>query len=54
MVAQAAKIDQTALQVPEQNRTSTALDPSPAVKKVCLGLPDTSKEVIIGGDLDSK
>jgi hypothetical protein len=52
MVAQAAKIDQTILQVPEHKRTGTALDPSPAVKKVCLGLPDTSKEVIIGADLD--
>jgi hypothetical protein len=40
MVAQAAKIDQTTLEVPEQKRTSTALDPSPAVKKVCLILPD--------------
>jgi hypothetical protein len=48
MVAQAAKIDQTTLQVPEQIRTSTTLDPSPAIKKVCLGLPDASKEVIIG------
>jgi hypothetical protein len=54
MVAQAAKIDQTTLQVPEQKRTSTTLDPSPAVKKVCLGLPDASKEVIIGADLDPK
>jgi hypothetical protein len=54
MVAQAAKIDQSTLQVPEQKRTSTALDPSPAVKKVCLGLPDASKEVIIGADLDPK
>jgi hypothetical protein len=54
MVVQAAKIDQTTLQVPEQKRTSTALDPSPAVKKVCLGLPDASKEVIIGADLDPK
>jgi hypothetical protein len=54
MVAQAAKIDQTTLQVPEQKRTSTALDPSLTVKKVCLGLPDTSKEVIIGADLDPK
>jgi hypothetical protein len=44
MVAHAAKIDQTTLQVPEQKRTSTALDPSPAIKKVCLGLPDASKE----------
>jgi hypothetical protein len=36
MVAQAAKIDQTTLEVPEQKCTSTALDPSPAVKEVCL------------------
>jgi hypothetical protein len=54
MVTQTAKIDQTTLQVPEQKRTSTALDPSPAVKKVCLGLPDASKEVVIGADLDPK
>jgi hypothetical protein len=54
MVAQAAKIDQTTLQVPEQKRTSTALDPSPTIKKVCLGLPDASKEVVIGADLDPK
>jgi hypothetical protein len=54
MVAQAAKIDQTTLEVPEQKRTSTALDPSPAVKKVCLGLPDTSKEVVIGANVDPK
>jgi hypothetical protein len=54
MVAQAAKIDQTILPVPEQKRTSTALDPSPVVKKVCLGLPDASKEVVIEADLDPK
>jgi hypothetical protein len=54
MVAQAAKIEQTTLQVPEQKRTSTALDPSPASKKVCLGLPDASKEVIIRADLNPK
>jgi hypothetical protein len=54
MVTQAAKIDQTTLQVPEQKRTSTALDPSPAVKNVCLGLPNASKEVIIKADLDPK
>jgi hypothetical protein len=54
MVANAAKINQTTLEVPEQKRTSTALDPSPAVKKVCLGLPDTSKEVVIGANLDPK
>jgi hypothetical protein len=54
MVAQAAKIDQTALEVPEQKRTCIALDPSPAVRKVCLGLPDASKEVVIGANLDPK
>jgi hypothetical protein len=54
MVAQAAKIDQTTLQVPEQKRTSTALDPSPAIKMVCLGLPNASKKVIIGADLNPK
>jgi hypothetical protein len=54
MVAQVAKIDQTTLEVPEQKRTSTALDPIPAVKKVCLGLPDASKEVVIGANLDPK
>ena len=54
MVAQAAKIDQTTLEVPEQKRTATALDPSPAVKKVCLGLSDASKEVTIGANLDPK
>jgi hypothetical protein len=30
------------------------LDPSPAVKKVCLVLPDASKEVVIEADLDPK
>jgi ATP-dependent Zn protease len=54
MVAQAAKIDQTTLEVPEQKHTTTTLDPSPAMKKVCLGLPDASKEVTIGADLDPK
>jgi hypothetical protein len=54
MVAQAAKIDQTTLEVPEQKRTSTTLDPSPVVKKVCLGLPDASKEVVIRANLDPK
>jgi hypothetical protein len=54
MVTQAAKIDQTTLEVPEQKRTATTLDPSPAVKKVCLVLSDASKEVTIGADLDPK
>jgi hypothetical protein len=54
MVAKAAKIDQTTLEVLEQKCTNTALDPSPSVKKVCLGLPDASKEVVIGVNLDPK
>jgi hypothetical protein len=54
IVAQAAKIDQTTLQVPKQKCTSTALDPSLDVKKVCLGWPDASREVVIGADLDPK
>jgi hypothetical protein len=54
MVAQAAKIDQTTLEVPEWKRTSTTLDPSPTVKKVCLSLPDASKEVVIGANLNPK
>jgi hypothetical protein len=43
MVTQAAKIEQTTLEVLEQKRTTTTLDPSPAVKKVCVGLPDASQ-----------
>jgi hypothetical protein len=54
MVAQATKIDQSTLEVPEQKCTSTALDPSLAVKKVSLGLPNASKEVVIGANLDPK
>jgi hypothetical protein len=54
MVAQAAKIDQTTLEVPEYKRTTTALEASPALKKVCLDLPDASKEVTIGADLNPK
>jgi hypothetical protein len=54
MVTQAAKIDQTTLEVPERKCTSTALDPSLVVKKVCLGLPDASKEAVIRANLDPK
>jgi hypothetical protein len=54
MVAQAAKIKQTTLEVPWQKHTSATLDPSLAVKKVCLGLPDASKEVVIRANLDHK
>jgi hypothetical protein len=40
--------------VPEQKRTSIDLEPSPTIKKVCLGLPDASKVVVIGANLDPK
>jgi hypothetical protein len=46
MVAHATKINQTTLEVLEQKCTATTLDLSPAMKKVCLGLPDASKELI--------
>jgi uncharacterized protein YdeI (YjbR/CyaY-like superfamily) len=52
MDTQAAKIDQTTLKVPEQK--SAALDPSPAVKKVYLGLPNASKEVVIGASTPNR
>jgi hypothetical protein len=51
---QTAKIDQTTLEVPEQKRTSTTLDPTLAIKKVCLGLPNASKEVDIRANLDPR
>jgi hypothetical protein len=54
MVAQAAKIDQTTVEVLKQKRTSTALHLSPAVKNFHLGLPDASMEVVIGANLDPK
>jgi hypothetical protein len=54
MVAQAANIDKTTLKVPNQKRTSTTLDPSQAVKKVCLGLPDASMELISRANPDPK
>jgi hypothetical protein len=54
MVALSVKIDQTTLEMLEQKHIATTLDPSPSVKKVCLDLPDASKEVTIGADLDPK
>jgi hypothetical protein len=42
------------LEVLEQKHTTTTLNPSPSMKKVCLVLSDASKEVTIGADLDPK
>jgi hypothetical protein len=54
MVAEAKKVDQSDLTVPEQKRTETALDAMPSTKKVCLGLADPAKTVVIADDLREK
>jgi hypothetical protein len=54
MVAEAKKVTPTDLTIPEQKRTETTLNASPATKKVCLGLTDPAKTVIIGDNLREK
>jgi hypothetical protein len=54
MVAKAKKIDPSDLTIPEQKRTETALDTTPAMKKVCLDLVYPAKTVVIGDDLGEK
>jgi hypothetical protein len=54
MVAEAKKVTLTDLTIPEQKRTKTALDAAPATKKVCLGLADSTKTVIISDNLREK
>jgi hypothetical protein len=54
MVAEAKKVDPSDLTIPEQKRTETALDAMPVTKKVCLGLADPTKMVVIGDDLGEK
>jgi hypothetical protein len=54
MVAEAKKVDLSDLTVPEQKRTETALNAMPSTKKVCLGLADPAKTVVIGDDLREK
>ena len=54
MVAQASTVDVSMLEVPEQKHTETALDPSLAIKRVCLNLSDRTREVSIGADLTKK
>jgi hypothetical protein len=54
MVAKAKKVDPTDLTIPEQKRTETSLDAAPSTKKVCLGLADPAKTVVIGNDLGEK
>jgi hypothetical protein len=54
MVAETKKVDPSDLTVPEQKRTETALYAMPSMKKVCLGLADPAKTVVIGDDLGEK
>jgi hypothetical protein len=54
MVAEAKKVYQSDLTVPEQKRTETTLDAMPSTKKVCLGLADPAKTVVISDDLGEK
>jgi hypothetical protein len=54
MIAEAAKVAPSDLTVPDQKRTETALDATPATKKVYLGLADPEKTVVIGDNLGEK
>jgi hypothetical protein len=54
MVAEAKKVNPSDLTIPEQKCTETALDTTPATKKVCLGLADPAKTVVIGDNLGEK
>jgi hypothetical protein len=54
MVAEAKMVATTDLTILEQKRTETALNASPATKKVCLGLVDPAKTVVISDNLGEK
>jgi hypothetical protein len=54
MVAEAKKVDQSDLTIQEQKRTESTLDATPSTKKICLGLADPAKTVVIGDDLGEK
>jgi hypothetical protein len=54
MVAETKKVTPIDLTIPEQKRTETALDATPVTKKVCLGLADPAKMVVIGDNLGEK
>jgi hypothetical protein len=54
MVAEAKKVATTDLTIPEHKRTKTALDATLATKKVCLGLADPAKTVVIEDNLGEK
>jgi hypothetical protein len=54
MIVEAAKVTPSDLTIPEQKRTDTALNATPATKKVCLGLADPEKTVVISDNLGEK
>jgi hypothetical protein len=54
MVAEPMKVDQSDLTIPEQKRTNTTLDATPTTKKVCLGLADPEKMLVIGNNLGER
>jgi hypothetical protein len=54
MVAEARKVDQSNLTVSEQKCTETTLNATPLTEKICLGLVDLAKMVVIGDDLREK
>jgi hypothetical protein len=54
MVAEAKKVAPTDLTITEQKRFETALGATPATKKVCLGLANPTKTVVIGDNLGEK
>jgi hypothetical protein len=54
MVAEAKKVDPSDLTIPEQKCTETALDATPATKKVCLSLANPTKTVVISDNLGEK
>jgi hypothetical protein len=54
MVAEAKQVDQSDLTILEKKCTETALDATPLTKKMCLGLADPTKIVVIGDNLGEK
>jgi hypothetical protein len=54
MVAEAKKVTSTDLTIMEQKRTETALDGMLGTKKVCLGLADPAKTMVIIDNLEEK
>jgi muramoyltetrapeptide carboxypeptidase LdcA involved in peptidoglycan recycling len=54
IVVKAKKVAPTDLTILEKKRTETTLDATPTTKKVCLGLADPAKTVVIGDNLKEK